>query len=504
MEFSDIRGNELLDTLQIGVVVHAPDTSVLYANPKALELLSLHKDQAMGASAFDPQWHFLNQYGTPMRPEDYPVNQVIARKAALKDLQVGTSDGSGKIIWTNCNAYPEPGPNGEIARIIVHFIDITAQKEAVPYKDIVNLSNDAIIVTDAKSFEQAGPEIIYANQAFYELTGYGAEEVIGNDPLMLQGEQTDPKARQRIREALAKQEPARVTILNYRKSGTAFWNEISLFPLKNQYGEVVHFVCVQHDASARKKREESIHAANHKLHQQNLELKTINEQKNEILGIVAHDLRNPLYAMLTSFELVGELIGQNDPELFSVIDTSLNYMNATIQDLVESQTLHAGEMAILKEPHPIDELIYEVGRLNMQNASKKAISLHTQVPAGVTAFVDYAKLQRALDNLVSNAIKFSPTRSQVIIGCEVIDLKNVRLFVDDSGPGLTAEDMDKVFAPFQRLSARPTGGESSTGLGLSIVKKIVQLHGGEVGVVSEPQKGARFFMDIPLHTDAML
>lgn len=373
MDPVEIRASDLLDTLQIGVVVHSCDTAVLYANPKALELLGISKDQAFGRTGFDPEWCFLDQHGNKMAVEDYPVNQVLRRKYPIKDLQAGIRDSSGGMTWVNCQAYPEFDADGKIIRIIVNFLDITV----------------------------------------------------------------------------------------------------------------------------RKNREEEIKAANQKLHRQNLELKEINEQKNKILGIVAHDLRNPLYALTTAFQLVGEFVDDNDPELFEIIDCSIKSMNAIIEDLFESQALQTAEISTSKEPHLLNELIHEVSKMNLQNAKKKSIRIQTKMPESIRASFDYVKLQRALDNLLSNAIKFSPAQSEVTIGCDIIDPDRLRIYVHDHGPGLTDEDKGKVFQPFQRLSAQPTNGEPSSGLGLSIVKKIAELHGGDAGVMSEYLKGARFYLDLP-------
>jgi PAS domain S-box-containing protein len=497
MDFSEIRASDLLDTLQIGVVVHSCDTSVLYANPKALEFLNLTENQVLGATACAPVWRFLDQYGEEMHVEDYPVNQVVGNRTTLKDLQLGIDAPSGPKTWLNCNAYPEFSADGTIRRIVVNFIDISEQKEAIPFKEVVSLCHDAILVTEANTTAPPGPKILYANEAFYQLTGYSEEEVLGNTPRMLQGERTCRETRRRIRQALKDKVPIRETLLNYRKDGTTYWNELSLFPLKNKYGEVVHFVGVQRDASVRKEREEEVNKTNQKLHDRNLELKRINEQKNQILGVVAHDLRNPLYALTTAFEIVSDLVDENDPELFGIINTSINHMNAIIEDLVTSRGLHAPESRTSRQTHLLNELIHEVVKLNAPSAKKKGITIGVEVPDDIKACVDYGQLQRALDNLLSNAIKFSPSRSNVLVGCEIVGSGLIRLFVHDSGPGLTEDDKAKVFGPFQRLSAQPTAGEASTGLGLSIVKKIAELHGGDAGVISDHCDGAKFYLDIP-------
>lgn len=433
-----------------------------------------------------------------MPVDDYPVNQVLKSKSPLTDLQVGICDSSEQITWANCNAYPELRTDGEIDRITVNFIDITSQKEAIPFHDIVSLCKDAILVTEASRFEEPGPKIIYANQAFLDLTGYTWDEIAGKTPRILQGEQTDPQARSRIRKALSAQRPIRETILNYRKDGTAYWNEMTIYPLKNDYNEVIYYVGVQRDVSKRKQREEQVQIANQQLLQSNVELKELDEMKNQTMGIVAHDLRNPLYAVATSIELIKECSNIEDPELVPIIETSANNMNAIIEDLLESQLLHTADLSLTKQKHCLVQLIHEVHDLNAQRAKKKGISIKKQSSEQLEAYVDYGKLLRAVDNLLSNAIKFSPYDSEITIGCEILDKGMIRLYVKDAGPGLTDEDMSKVFKPFQRLSAQPTADEHSTGLGLSIVKKIAKLHGGDAGVISQYLKGAVFYLDIPI------
>lgn len=167
MSFGDIRASDLLDTLQIGVVVHSCDTKICYANPKALELLRLSTNQVLERTGLDPNWGFLDRHGNQMPIEDYPVNRVVRSKSALKGLQVGISDSSKHVTWLNCHAYPEFDTDGEVDRVVVNFIDITSQKEAIPFKEIVTLSSDAILVTESTTIDKPEPKIIFANQKLH-------------------------------------------------------------------------------------------------------------------------------------------------------------------------------------------------------------------------------------------------------------------------------------------------------------------------------------------------
>jgi GAF domain/PAS fold len=118
----------LADVLEAGIVVHAADTAIWYANPKALELLRLTTDQALGKVALDPYWQFLDGQGRPMPVEDYPVNRVISGKAAIRDQIVGVVNRSGgRTTWVNVCAYPEYDGAKNVANVVVTFVDVTAR-----------------------------------------------------------------------------------------------------------------------------------------------------------------------------------------------------------------------------------------------------------------------------------------------------------------------------------------------------------------------------------------
>jgi len=123
------------------------------------------------------------------------------------------------------------------------------------FKDIIDEANDVIVVTKAEPIDSPGPEIVYVNKAFTQLTGYSREESIGKNPRMLQSEDANPETRAKIREALIRQEAVRVTIKNYSKFGKAYWLDLSILPLKNAAGEVTHFAAIERDVTESKELE---------------------------------------------------------------------------------------------------------------------------------------------------------------------------------------------------------------------------------------------------------
>lgn len=256
MKFTELDSIGLLRNLQMGVVVHGADTQILYANSKALELLRLTVEQAIGKDAFDPNWRFWDKHNQVMSFESFPVNQVAATQAPITNLEVGILDSSSnKVTWVLCNAYPEFDEQNHISQIIVTFIDITHQKQQISFEAIVELASDIVVVTEASPITDEGPRIVYVNNAFTKLTGYSKEEVLGKTPRILQGPNTDPETRYKIRTALAQQIPVQAQLLNYSKSGREYWLDMNIVPMKNEYDEVCYFAAVERDITKQKVRE---------------------------------------------------------------------------------------------------------------------------------------------------------------------------------------------------------------------------------------------------------
>lgn len=235
----------------------------------------------------------------------------------------------------------------------------------------------------------------------------------------------------------------------------------------------------------------------------NAHLQSLNEEKNELLGIVAHDLQNPLCSIL----IIGKLL-RDDPALSldergefieSIINT-VSHMSELISRLLSINALEQGRFNLLIAPFDLSAVASLV-TTNYQNiARKKNIKLHLEQGSNCTANIDKNAMIQIVDNLVSNAIKFSPPDKNIYISTQRTE-NGIRCTVRDEGPGLTAEDRTKLFGKFSRLSARPTGGEHSTGLGLSVVKKLVEAMGGRVWCESEPGNGASFILSVPASRD---
>ncbi len=218
--------------------------------------------------------------------------------------------------------------------------------------------------------------------------------------------------------------------------------------------------------------------------------------KTRLLGIAAHDLRAPLSTIIGAAELLrSEARDESTRTMTEGIGREAVHLLAFIQDLLDASAHESGGLRVEKHEVDLSVIVDEaLPALRAAAATKRQKIVSRTIPARLMG--DPRRLRQVFDNLVSNALKFSPAGSVVHVAI-TLDGTDALLAVSDNGPGLTAADQPKLFVPFQKLSARPTAAENSTGLGLWIVRELVKLHGGEITVESQPGKGATFIVRLP-------
>jgi signal transduction histidine kinase/DNA-binding NarL/FixJ family response regulator len=229
-----------------------------------------------------------------------------------------------------------------------------------------------------------------------------------------------------------------------------------------------------------------------------------NAFKTELLGIAAHDLKNPLQVISGFSSLIEEAESLDEAKRHAtLIQSSSARMLKLVRDLLETASLDSGKLELSKVPVNLAELLRAVAEHNRPNAEKKSQAIELKLEEGCVVELDEERMREVFENLVSNAVKYSPVGKRIQVRLVRSSEEVVRIEVKDEGQGLTEADKEKLFGKFQRLSARPTGGESSTGLGLAIVKQLVELHGGKVWAESDGKgKGATFCVELPVEPSA--
>lgn len=236
------------------------------------------------------------------------------------------------------------------------------------------------------------------------------------------------------------------------------------------------------------------------IERQNQALLRLNDQKNTFLGIAAHDLRSPLSVIQTAVSLLDDpaldISSDERAMIMREIGAQAGYMLRLLDDVLDVTQIEAGKLELHVGPVAVDAFLAEAVRRHAPIAARKSIAIALDAAPPGAAQADPLRLRQVIDNLISNAIKFSPVDSTVRVAGQV-SAGTWRISVSDQGPGIGAHDRSRLFQDFARLAAQPTGGERSTGLGLAITRRVVEAHGGQIDVTSEPGQGATFWFTLP-------
>lgn len=228
------------------------------------------------------------------------------------------------------------------------------------------------------------------------------------------------------------------------------------------------------------------------------ELTKLNKQKDHMIGIVAHDLRGPLGTIKMCHDIIREDATDvaTRKEFLGLIDDVVEKSLRLVDDLLDVSAIETGQLVLVKKDVPLKGFLDKVIRLSRHSAEKKGIQLELQYEGPDSWTFDSKRIEQVLDNLLGNAFKYSHKETTVRL---VVELEEDQLHfkIFDQGQGIREEDMDKLFTAFQKTSTLPTGTEKSNGLGLSICKRIIELHGGIIQAKSVYGEGSCFSFTLP-------
>lgn len=366
---------------------------------------------------------------------------------------------------------------------------------------ILNTAVDSIITIDEDGI------IDSVNPATEKMFGYTREELIGENLNIIIPEQHKENHTGYIKEYLA---TGKRNIIGKGRDIEAERKDGSVFPIgisvsEFEIGERRMFTGIIRDISIRKKAEQIMLDYNKTLEKEvaerTRELVELNNEKNEILGIAAHDLKNPLSNIKMLAKVLNEddaLSGDDVREFSSDILNISESMFEMITNLLDVNAIEQGKINLNVAAFHLGETIAMKIEQYAVHAMKKDIKVHFDMDNLETreTLADKNAAMQIIDNLFSNAVKYSPQGKNVYLSvCEKDD--RIIFSVKDEGPGISEEDQKKLFQKFAKLSAKPTGGENSTGLGLSIVKKLVELMDGKVRCESALGEGSNFIVELP-------
>jgi PAS domain S-box-containing protein len=338
--------------------------------------------------------------------------------------------------------------------------------------------------------------IVFANPAFHRITGYPPEEVIGRNCRFLQGPGSDPAAVARIRAAIAEARPLDIRLVNYRRDGKRFVNELHISPVHDAAGKLLYFMGIQHDVTERVKAEEAARRAQRAAERASAE-------KSDFLAFVSHEVRTPLNGVLGTLSLL--LDTALDAEQRAYAETARRSGETllwTVNELLDLSRIEAGKLDLEELAFDPGQPVREVLALQAAAAADKGLRLTASLDASLPPRImgDPRRLRQVLLNLVDNAIKFTAAGAVEIKIAR--NAQRIEVEVRDTGAGIPAQLRRRLFRRFQQADAGTARRHGGSGLGLMICRRLVGLMGGEIGVESEEGRGSVFRFDLPLRPAA--
>lgn len=534
------RLRELLDHISCAVVVHAPDTSVVEANPAACRAIGLTLDQMLGKVAIDPYWSFLEEDGSVMHLSRYPVQQVLSSGHALSKLVLGVRrPDRSDPVWIQVDAYPFHDEQGEITQVVVTFVDITELKLAESSARRMNRSLRVLSSahTGLETLHDKPTYLARVCEAAISAGGYlAALVVIANRDtaksvrfaaaagpaanavraIPLSWDETRDSGRGPFGQAVRSGRPQAVRDWREQPSPT-FWRDhadrlgirssialplivdgevlgtLSLFAGEpNSFGaeDVPPLVELAHEVSgvlemlrSRRLRDEAEGA---------------NRAKSEFLANMSHEIRTPLNAILGFNYLLrrGKVTSQQAEHLEKV-ETASRHLLALVNDILDLSKIEAGGVQLESADFDLSAVCDAVESIVSDSVRAKGLTFQMDlgtVPLALRG--DATRLRQALLNLVSNAVKFTEAGSIVLRAATADsagDRVRLKFEVTDTGIGLEEEHLVRLFQPFQQADSSVTRKYGGTGLGLAITRRLAGLMGGDCGATSVPGAGSTFW-----------
>lgn len=460
-----------------GVIIVNEKDNILEINPAGKQILGDRGETAgMNIREIFPEWDsWKNEAGTP--------GEIV------RDVE------SGSRTYLLRTAPILSRRQRVIARVLL-LTDVTAEKRAqatmLLQSTALAAAQNGIVITDRQGTIQ------WANPAFSALTGYSVDEAISQNPKVLKSGKHDADFYQEMWSTILSGQMWRGEIVNRRKNGSLYSEEMTITPLVQQDGSITHFIAIKQDITVRKEAEAALRQAHDEAIQ-------ANRLKTQLLANVSHDLRTPLGAIIGYAEMLqsgvfGELNEEQKLAGRDILDSS-NQLLTFINNLIGQAQIETGRIILHSRPLEMIKIVEEVYSTIRYHTTKKGLDLAYEIAPDLPdplAGDDYW-LKQILLNLVNNAVKFTDQGS-ITTRIYAPDRGHWAIQVSDTGIGIPGEHLERIFSPFQQVDGSPTRRRGGSGLGLSIVKQLAEAMNGSVSVESHPGEGAKFTVVLPVIT----
>ncbi|CCN50436.1 putative TWO-COMPONENT SENSOR PROTEIN HISTIDINE PROTEIN KINASE (DHKK, DHKJ) [Vibrio nigripulchritudo MADA3029] len=369
---------------------------------------------------------------------------------------------------------------------------LESERQRASHALIAEHAKDAIIVTDPKGL------VTWVNKGFEKLSGYSLTEMMGKKPgAVLQGKDTDGTQIKLLSEAIKCKQTIELTLLNYRKNGTAYWVDIIITPIFDDDGELSCFIAVERDTTKKVQLEKELELSAKRA-------TVANEAKSTFLATMSHELRTPLNGILGMAQIMrGETTNSEHKEQLKVLLESGEHLTSLLNDILDFSKIEQNKLELDAVPFHFNQILTPIASTYQLLCDEKGIDLiiDNQIPDELVFLADISRIRQVIFNLMSNAVKFTAHGNvQLRCNCKLAEhnIYNLWVEIEDSGIGIAEDRLEHIFDPFIQAESSTTRNFGGTGLGLAIVKQLVELMGGQVKVSSEIDRGTCFTINISL------
>jgi PAS domain S-box-containing protein len=496
------RLKRILEQMPIGVAIAtAPSGQNFFHNPEAVRLLR-HPLSTVGISGYGEYGGALHEDGSPYRPEEYPLARSLMSEEVIKGEEMRYRRGDGTETVLSVDSAPIYDSEGHLALAVVTFIDIAARRRAEEdlreseerFSKAFRATPDSLVISRI-----ADGVVLEANDSFLSIAGYKREEVVGKSTLSL-GMFVDPATRQRA--VALMQEQKFVHDLEFAmktKSGQVRLMMFSAQPLEIR-GEHC-WLTIGRDISEQRQAEQERERLLLQEKVAREEAEAANRMKDEVLATISHELRTPLTAILGWAQVLttGEIPEAQARHALEVIEKNAKSQARLIDDILDTSRIITGRLRLDPQPIAVDAVFQAALEVVRPSAEAKRMSLGVSVDDhGSVVFGDAVRLQQVIWNLLSNAVKFTNAGGHVDARLRCTN-DQCEISISDTGVGIEPQFLPYVFERFRQADNTSTRRYGGLGLGLAIVRHLVELHGGRVSASSSgPNQGSTFTVTLPL------
>lgn len=484
---------QLLELAHDTIMTRDPNGVITFWNQGAEQMYGWTKDEALGQLS-----HILLKTQFP-QPLNAIETELLHHSYWEGELIHTRRDGTAIVVASRWVLQHDE--TGKPLKVLEINNDITISKRAEEIQSrlaaIIESSDDAIISTNLDGIVDSW------NLGAEKLYGYSAAEIVGQSiALLLPNDRLheDADIIQRLKQG---EQIKPYETVRRHKDGRSFDISLSASPLKNAAGEIIGVSKIVRDITQQKQAEMQLRLSSERISLANAELARAARLKDEFLAGMSHELRTPLNAILGLSEaflegIFGELSHEQQEHL-TIIQHSGEHLLALINDILDLSKVESGKMELEIKPVVIRELCDSSLSFIKQQAHQKRIKVTCQIdPALTEVELDERRVRQVLVNLLSNAVKFTPDGGNVQLQVRADSFRETLEFsVTDTGIGIAPENMGKLFQPFVQLDGSLSRRYAGTGLGLALVRRICELHGGSVSLESQEGKGSCFTVILP-------